>query len=252
MKQKFVLITLLFVILGSAKGQEKVYYDTEGNITNEIGSAVEYRITEKSLIGSDSLFKKTTYFISGLKKSENSLLKVFTKRKIIDHMNTGEKWEWFENGSTQLKAFYKDGQLQGEFCTYWPSGLQRRKDIYDNGKLIEGNCYDSTGNKISKYFPYEKMPEFPGGDQKLFNFLGSNTHYPVEAAKNGIQGRVILQFYVGTDGKITDIKIVRKVNDYLDMEALRVVRSMPEWTPGEHEGQKVRVKYTLPVSFRMQ
>jgi protein TonB len=76
--------------------------------------------------------------------------------------------------------------------------------------------------------------------------------YPVEAQKRGIEGRVLVQFVVDKDGKVTDAKIVKNANYYLDIEALRVVNAMPAWIPGKLEGKTVRVYYTLPVNFRLQ
>ena len=252
MKQRLNLIALLLFVLGSVNGQEKIFYDAEGNKTYDMGSAVEYKITEKSVVGADSLFIKTAYFMSGQKKSENSFLKVYKKGKFIEQKFIGENWEWFENGGIKLSSFYKNGQLQGAFSTYWQNGIQRRKDLFDNGKLIEGNCYDSIGNKITEYFPYQTIPEFPGGEQKLFSYLISEVKYPIQAQEKNIQGRVLVQFYVETDGKISNIKILNNNNYYLEMESLRVIKAMPDWTPGTIEGQKVKVKFTLPVSFRMQ
>ena len=98
----------------------------------------------------------------------------------------------------------------------------------------------------------ETMPSFPGGDQALFKFLGDNVKYPVIAQENGIQGRVICQFVVNRDGSIVDVEVVRPVDPSLDKEAIRVIKSMPSWSPGKQRGKSVRVKYTLPVNFRLQ
>ena len=98
----------------------------------------------------------------------------------------------------------------------------------------------------------EEMPHFPGGAAALQAFLSSNTKYPVVAQENGVQGRVIVSFVVERDGSITDVKVVRSVDPSLDREATRVVRSMPRWSPGKQNGSAVRVKYTVPVVFRLQ
>ena len=98
----------------------------------------------------------------------------------------------------------------------------------------------------------EEMPHFPGGAAALQAFLSSNTKYPVVAQENGVQGRVIVSFVVERDGSITDVKVVRSVDPSLDREASRVVRSMPRWSPGKQNGSAVRVKYTVPVVFRLQ
>ena len=99
----------------------------------------------------------------------------------------------------------------------------------------------------------ESMPEFPGGQQALFKYLSDNIKYPVIAQENGIQGRVICQFTVNKDGSIVDIEVVRSGGDpSLDKEAVRVIKTMPKWKPGKQRGKPVRVKFTVPVSFKLQ
>ena len=98
----------------------------------------------------------------------------------------------------------------------------------------------------------EEMPQYPGGPQALFEFLGQNVRYPKEAAKAGIQGRVIVTFVVEKDGSICESKVVKSVDPSLDAEALRVINAMPNWKPGKQNGKEVRVKYTVPVAFMLQ
>ena len=97
----------------------------------------------------------------------------------------------------------------------------------------------------------EEMPKFPGGDAAMMEFLRNTVKYPEEAMKNGIQGRVVIQFIVEKDGSISGAEVIKKVNEQLDAEALRVVGEMPNWTPGKQKGKEVRVKFTLPVTFRL-
>ena len=98
----------------------------------------------------------------------------------------------------------------------------------------------------------EEMPSFPGGQGALMAFLNSNIKYPVVAQENGVQGRVIVGFVVERDGSITDVKVMRSVDPSLDREAQRVIKAMPKWKPGKQNGSAVRVKYTVPVVFRLQ
>lgn len=98
----------------------------------------------------------------------------------------------------------------------------------------------------------ENMPEFPGGNAALMQFLSKNIKYPTIAQENGTQGRVIVQFVVNRDGSVVDPVVVRSVDPYLDKEALRVISTMPKWKPGMQRGKAVRVKYTVPVMFRLQ
>ena len=98
----------------------------------------------------------------------------------------------------------------------------------------------------------EQMPTFPGGMSALMQYLSKNIKYPPVAEENGIQGRVICTFVVERDGSVSDIRIAKGVDPSLDKEAIRVVSAMPKWIPGRQNGQSVRVKYTLPVTFRLQ
>lgn len=98
----------------------------------------------------------------------------------------------------------------------------------------------------------EVMPSFPGGQAALLLYLNSHVKYPVVAQENGIQGRVTISFVVERDGSITDVKVARSVDPSLDKEAARVVSSMPRWTPGKQNGSAVRVKFNVPVVFRLQ
>lgn len=98
----------------------------------------------------------------------------------------------------------------------------------------------------------EQQPLFPGGPAALMKYLSENTKYPVVAQENGVQGRVTVQFVVEKDGSISDVHVLRGVDPSLDKEAVRVVKSMPRWTPGKQNGITVRVNYRVPVLFRLQ
>lgn len=98
----------------------------------------------------------------------------------------------------------------------------------------------------------EKQPEFPGGTAELFKYLSKAIKYPVIAQENGIQGRVVCSFVVNRDGSIVDIQVMRGVDPSLDKEAVRVISEMPKWKPGEQRGKPVRVRFILPVQFRLQ
>lgn len=98
----------------------------------------------------------------------------------------------------------------------------------------------------------ETMPQFPGGSLELMKYLNKTIKYPIIAQENGIQGRVIVQFTVRKDGSIDDVEVVRSADPNLDKEAVRVINSMPKWTPGEQRGKKVHCKFTVPVVFKLQ
>lgn len=106
----------------------------------------------------------------------------------------------------------------------------------------ESKCYDVV----------EEMPSFPGGQGALMAYIASNLVYPATARESMIQGRVIVGFVVERDGSISNVKVSRSVDPALDKEAMRVVKSMPKWKPGKQNGSAVRVKYTVPVIFRLE
>jgi len=97
----------------------------------------------------------------------------------------------------------------------------------------------------------EEMPEFPGGMEKLLEYLSRNIKYPTIAQEQGIQGKSIIEFVVNKDGSIVDPKVVRSLHPKCDEEAMRVIKAMPKWKPGKQRGKPVRVKYTVPVQFKL-
>ena len=131
--------------------------------------------------------------------------------------------------------------------------------IVENDAKVEETTIqasEETGQAVEvKYVPVEvveEMPEFPGGMAECLKFLGKNIKYPTISQENGVQGKVIVQFVVNKDGSIVDPVVVRSVDPYLDKEALRVIKTMPKWKPGKQRGKAVRVKYTVPVTFKLQ
>ena len=98
----------------------------------------------------------------------------------------------------------------------------------------------------------EQKPSFPGGEAAMYTWLGNNIVYPPAASEEGAQGRVVVEFVVGKDGSITNVRVVRPRHPALDREAVRVVSAMPTWVPGRNNGQPVKVTYTLPVTFKLQ
>ena len=119
------------------------------------------------------------------------------------------------------------------------------KEIVVIGKIEapdEGEVFDLV----------EQMPQFPGGNTKLMEYLSTHVQYPEEAQKKGIQGRVFVSFVVNRDGSISDARVARSIDLSLDNEALRVINNMPRWIPGQQGGKNVRTRYTLPIAFRLQ
>lgn len=111
---------------------------------------------------------------------------------------------------------------------------------------------DTSNNKSTlKIAIIEKQPIYPGGEKALFEYLANNVKYPIMARNNGIEGTVYVQFTIDKDGSVTDVKALRGIGGGCNEEALRLIKSMPNWTPGTQQGIPVRVKYSLPIKFKL-
>ena len=120
-------------------------------------------------------------------------------------------------------------------------------------KVVKTNkTTKKSGANDKVYVVVEQMPSFPGGDSALLKYLLANVKYPVSALKAQKQGRVMVRFTVEKDGAITNVKVARSVTPSLDAEAVRAIKSMPKWSPGKQGGEFVRVKYNVPVTFRLK
>jgi periplasmic protein TonB len=111
---------------------------------------------------------------------------------------------------------------------------------------------EESAEEAQIFMVVESMPEYPGGEPALYQFLSENIKYPQMAKESGIQGRVFVTFVVERDGRVTDVRVLRGIGGGCDEEAIRVVQSMPKWTPGKQRGKSVRVQYNLPVKFTLQ
>lgn len=119
--------------------------------------------------------------------------------------------------------------------------------------LLFTNSLQAENNDNFEVFLFaEQMPGFPNGERELFKFLTENIQVPTEIQQRGINGRVVSQFVVNSDGSISDIKIIRSLDPLLDVEVVRVIESMPKWIPGKRNGEAVNVQYTLPVRFQIE
>ena len=125
-------------------------------------------------------------------------------------------------------------------------------NVLEMAERLEREIYvPVTGSNEKIFDVVEQMPAFPGGINALTQWIASNMKYPAAAVENKIEGRVMLSLFVEKDGSIGDVTVVRSVHPLLDKEATRVVKAMPRWTPGYTNGEQVRVKYTLPLNFKL-
>ena len=158
---------------------------------------------------------------------------------------------WREDGSLKLEARYVKGEKSGNFKTYYENGQLIRNDLYEDDKLVEGNCYTPEGESTD-YFPYIVMPKFKEGRAGLRKYIEKELKYPQEAKRSGDEGYVIIVFTVDENGQVKDPQVVNGDKDYFNNEALRVVNSFPKWIPGKVDGIPSPVHVTVPIEFRLR
>ena len=124
----------------------------------------------------------------------------------------------------------------------------------ESGLAVNKSAYKENYQDNGQVFAVaEQMPEYPGGKDAMFQYIKDNLHYPQSVKDDGIQGRAICQFVVNTDGTICCAEIAKSTgNALLDREAILLIKSMPAWTPGTQNGIPIRVKYTIPITFKIQ
>lgn len=196
--------------------------------------------------------KQGTYTIRSYYKNgrKRSVLPYFVNEEGYRIYN-GKKIQWFENGKKQQVIHYKNNQLHGKVKSYYAKGQKKRRDMYRQGTLVKGQCWDQTGQKIA-HRPYFVEASYAGGDPQRQRFLSDNLRYPVEARDNEIQGKVKLSFVIEKDGSIRSVRVLNSVHESLDKEAQRVVMKMPKWNPAREDDEPVRSYFALPVTFMLQ
>ena len=166
-------------------------------------------------------------------------VKVEVEQKVVEKVKSSVKFT-----APEIK---KDDEVKPE------DEIKSQDDLSKTNTAIGVVVDEKPKEEETKVFDVvEQMPSFPGGDAELMKYLSTHIKYPVVAEENGIQGRVIATFVVERDGSISDVKVIKSVDPSLDKEAIRVLKSMPKWIPGKQNGSAVRVKYTVPVTFRLQ
>lgn len=208
-----------------------VYWYENGNKQMEC----EYR--ENNLHGT-----LREWYRSGQKESE---------QEFSDGYLNGEYLSWREDGSKKIAARYYGGAKHGYFQSFYPNGQMVRNDYFENDRLVDGNCFSPEGESV-EYFPYIRMPQYPGGQEELYRFVRKELRYPQEARKRDLEGAVLVLFTIDEQGSVKDPRVVNGDRESFNKEALRIVNKMPDWEPGEVDGAPAPVQVTVPVEFRLR
>jgi TonB family protein len=165
------------------------------------------------------------------------------------------KYLAFNNdGGIYSEGQFKDDERVGEWTIYSEEGPKTTKFDESEDSVETDDGPDKSRNQYIRRIDYaivEEMPEFPGGERGLMNFLGKNINYPNDAKRQGAQGKVMASFVINEYGEVEDAGILESVHPSLDAEVLRVVRLLPNWKPGRQDGKSVKVQYNLPVRMRL-
>lgn len=167
------------------------------------------------------------------------------------HQKHGVQSLFYENGALYSTQRFVKGKAVGLHHVFYPDATIKREDYYKKNELKKGNCYGIDGSDTT-YFAFEKMPQFPGGDEKLLQFMAKNTKYPPLARENNVQGIVVISFLVTKTGSIEKTRVERSISDELDAECIRVVSLLPDFEPAEMDGEKVAVQVNLPFRFTLR
>lgn len=260
-------ITLFLTMCAFAglRAQERTFYYTDGGYrVSTRDSADYYRVYKQQPDGlysfnqydadGDSLQARGTCRIPDSASLQGAYTfyrsggRVAYEGNYDNNKRTGLWRYYYKNGNVHYTEILRDGRPVDSLLSYYESGKLKRKQYFEHGMVTGGKRWDENGNEI-KFTAFEEMPR---PEYNLTSYLGNNIRYPEKCRRKGIEGRVLITFEVSTDGSIIGAKVIRGVSDEIDKEALRVINDMANWRPGMQDDVPVRVKYTQPISFKLE
>jgi len=187
--------------------------------------------------------KRINYTLVLIGLALTTLLFFSSMKKIEDTKDKFEEPEQVENGVIGGDSFAHASETEKVTSAVKNTAEIGEKAVESSApkKVFTGKVYDLV----------DEMPSFPGGLEELYKWIDNNVQYPAVARENGIEGRVILKFIVEKDGSLRDSTVIHSVHPIVDREALRLVGQMPKWNPGKRAGVPVRVRYCLPIKFKL-
>lgn len=226
------------MVFGLASAQTpKTFFDKAGNEVDSASGYAYYRIIEKMANGWDyhrHYSPGDTLQYEGAYKGKNP---------------EGLHRHYYANGATvHWTDEYVDGKQHGELRSYYPQGQLKRIERYLAGEFQSGECFREDGTP-REFTRMQQVPEFPGGEAAMKEFIKKNFEYPRKARKNGVEGQVLISFVVDKTGEVTDIRVIRDIGWGCGQEAVRLLRIMPRWTPGLSDDNPVKVRYSMPLNF---
>lgn len=236
---------LLFLFLSfQAFSQHRIYYN---NRFVQVDSTDDYLFYEEILdISPDSSYVKH-FNNKGILEREGAFAGFGTK--IVKPLGTHRRY-YTADAVLQATITYVDGK-ESEIRSYYPSGKLKRAQTSDDKGNPTGTCCGEDGSPRT-FTAFEQQPQFPGGERALMGYLAENIVYPSKARKKNIQGTVIATFIVNKNGKISNVNILKGLEYGCSEEVMRILSAMPDWEPGMADDIPVKVRYTLPVKFKLE
>lgn len=244
---KFNILLAFNCLLTNLVGQEgfKMFFDYDRKNVDS-SKAVFFSIYRER---SDTIVKSGTI---------ETFFKNGTLLKRVDYLydqndNRREKTTYYyDNGNIESVTNSLGLDFDGAQFAYFPNGKLKRKAVYQNNKRIEGYCYTSDGNDTAYYETSDRMPTFPGGEKAMQKFFVDNLKYPIDAKDKRIVGTVAIEVIIGKLGDIEKIGIAKSVHPSIDKEAIRLVKSLPKWTPGFYRDDLLGKYEKISVPFELE
>jgi TonB family protein len=247
--------------------QDTTFYNKASRIVKNREYADYYEILQSD-VQNPGLVIERLYYASNEKLSEKHFRKVILTEDFPDSLSKeygiklppqglinslirlpeGKYLEWHKNGQLSKEINYESGKKNGHVRFFWENGKPQRDDVFDNGVLVSGNCFNKEGKPIS-YIDMDMKASFPGGKKALVEFLSTNLKYPEKALKNKTDATVEVKFIIDTNGSVSSIWIPKSINRDIDMEAIRLIKSMPKWLPEFKDGKAVPSPQKLKIQF---
>ena len=271
MKRLWIAFSLLAACSASF-AQEKILLTRKGEWTTDAEKAVSYALVYPK---AKKLIKVEEFTLDGRKISVSHYSKYKEDRRervkqglhttlyangqdslvvnYEDNRKKGESHVYFPNGKVAIIQHYQDNRLNGPFIQYYENGAVKREEAYENDRCTGGKLYSQQGEELEQQ-AYQIFPAFPGGMAALMQLLAKEVKYPLSAQKQKIEGKVVVQFVVNKEGKMVDPKIVKNVYHDIDAEAWRafnVIAETHRWSPGYIDGEAKKVKFNVPITFRL-
>jgi TonB family protein len=235
-----------------AVGYRQIVYSFEGPKT--IQTVQSYRMN--GTLASESIHDQSLFpYKYSMRKLYDSLARLNEIQQLYLNNIEGPFEKFYPNGALKAKGSYHLNNYDDTLIGYYPNGAWKRIDVFCNGKLIEGKCFGTNG-KDTTYFPFFQQASFPGELKDFNQYLMNNMKYPQVALENNIQGSCYIKFLVHPDGSISNATLVRGIPGCpeCDLEALRLIKKMPNWVPAIDDEQLANLTsyYQLSINFRLE